>query len=259
MVTVIKPSSRPPQPLWVLGVRVDPVTQAQAVARIDEWLQERTPMRQVVTVNTEFVMEARRNTAFRLCLNEAALNVPDSVGMLFAARLQGRRLTERVGGVELTDALARHAAHHGYRLFLLGAAEGVASQAARALQRRYPGLQIAGTYAGSPHAGDRDAILTRLRQAAPDILFVAYGAPEQELWISQQLALLPPGVAVGVGGTFDYLAGLRPRAPRWMQRMWLEWLFRLITQPWRWRRMGALPHFAVAVLAEALRQRRARA
>jgi N-acetylglucosaminyldiphosphoundecaprenol N-acetyl-beta-D-mannosaminyltransferase len=124
----------------------------------------------------------------------------------------------------------------------------VAEIAAERLQALAPGLQIAGTYAGSPDLAEEDAIIERIRSAQADILCVAYGAPAQELWIGRNLTRLPVAVAMGVGGAFDFLAGRQVRAPRFMQRAGLEWLYRLYQEPWRWRRMLALPAFAILVV-----------
>lgn len=237
-----------PARVQVLGVGVDRVDLRAAVERIGALVAVGVPA-QVVTVNPEFVMAARRDPVFRGVLNGAALAVPDGMGIIWAARILGDRLPERVGGVELVEALAALAPARGYRLFLLGAAEGVAEAAARALRSRYPGLQIVGTYAGSPATEDEAAILHLLREARPDILLVAFGAPAQDLWIARNLARSGGAVAVGVGGAFDYLSGRVPRAPGWIQRAGLEWLYRLARQPWRWRRMLALPRFGALVCA----------
>jgi N-acetylglucosaminyldiphosphoundecaprenol N-acetyl-beta-D-mannosaminyltransferase len=144
--------------------------------------------------------------------------------------------------------LAQDCATHGYRLFLLGAAPGVAETAGQRLQELAPGLVIAGTYAGSPGPSEEYEIIERLRAAQADVLCVAYGAPAQELWIYRNLARLPVAVAMGVGGAFDFITGRQQRAPVRMQKLGLEWLYRLYRQPWRWRRMLALPHFALKVL-----------
>ena len=136
----------------------------------------------------------------------------------------------------------------GYRLYLLGAVPGVAEQAGDALQSLAPGLQVAGTYAGSPSPAEEDAIIERIHAANTDVLCVAYGAPSQELWIYRNLPRLPAAVAIGVGGAYDFLSGRQRRAPRAMQRIGLEWLYRLYREPWRWKRMLALPHFFIQVL-----------
>jgi N-acetylglucosaminyldiphosphoundecaprenol N-acetyl-beta-D-mannosaminyltransferase len=157
--------------------------------------------------------------------------------------------------VDTVVRVAALAAERGYRLYLLGAAPGVAEEAARRLVDAHPGLVIAGTYAGSPAPEEEDAIVARITAAAPDVLFVAYGAPKQDLWIARNLERLRVPVVMGVGGAFDFISGRARRAPAWMQRMGLEWLHRLIHQPWRWRRMLALPRFLFAVVADRLTRR----
>lgn len=242
-----------PKRIPILEVGIHDVTEEEAVGWVERFIQEGGP-HQVVTVNPEFVMEARRNAAFRRVLNEADLAVPDGVGILWAGRLLGRPFRERVPGVELVLRLAERAAEQGYRLFLLGAAPGVAEEAAARLRERYPGLTIAGTYAGSPDPAEEEEIGARIRAASPHILLVAYGAPRQDLWLKRNLPRLNVAVGIGVGGTLDYISGRVRRAPAWMRRYGLEWLYRLFRQPWRWRRMLSLPAFAALVLAETLRK-----
>jgi N-acetylglucosaminyldiphosphoundecaprenol N-acetyl-beta-D-mannosaminyltransferase len=168
---------------------------------------------------------------------------------LLAARRLGRPLAERVAGSDLVYHLAGLAARLGQRLFLLGAAPGVAAEAAGILQARYPGLIIAGTYAGSPASAENDALVARINGNAADILYVAYGAPRQDIWIARnRMTLSTVRVAIGVGGALDFITGRAVRAPLWLQRLHLEWLHRLWREPWRWRRMLALPRFIWRVL-----------
>ncbi len=239
----------------IFGVRVDDVTYAETLALLQEFIASREP-HYVVTPNPEFVMLARRHAAFRAALAGAALAVPDGGGLLLAARLWGQPLREQVRGTDLVYQLAAAGARTGQRWFLLGAAPGVAAEAGRRLMARYPGLRVVGTYPGSPHPADDAATCAAVRAAGPvDVLLVAYGAPGQELWMARNVPRLRVPVAIGVGGVFNYLAGRAPRAPRWVRALGLEWLFRLLTQPWRWRRQLALPQFAALVLSEALRRR----
>lgn len=214
---------------------------------------------QVATVNPEFIMAARKDPIFRVVLGRADLCLPDGVGLLWASRWLHRRfkpeqrLRERVTGSDGVPLIARRAAHEGWRLFLLGAAPGVADQTAGILQERYPGLQIAGTSPADPTAEEEESIVEQVNQSGADILFVAYGAPKQDKWIARNLHRLQVGVAMGVGGSFDFICGKATRAPGWMRRMGLEWLHRLLNQPWRWRRMLALPRFAWAVFWSGLK------
>ena len=240
----------PRQRFSILGVAVDDLDEDAAVERIDGFIVAGGP-HHVVTVNPEFVMEARRNGAFRRVLAAADLATPDGFGLLLVARWRGRPLRGRVTGVALVDRLAALAAERGYTLFLLGAAPGVAERAALALEQRCPGLRVAGCYAGSPRRADEPDIRARVAAARPDILLVAYGHPAQDLWIARNQPLLRVPVAIGVGGAFDYIAGVVPRAPAWMRRLGLEWLYRLVRQPRRWRRiLTAVPLFLWAALRE---------
>lgn len=239
--------------IQILGVAIDDVTEGQALERLADFIAMGGP-HQVATVNPEFLMEARRNPAFRAALALADLATPDGFGLLLVAKWRGTPLRGRVTGVELTWRIAAESARRGWRLFLLGAAPGVAMRAAAILQEQYPGLMIAGCYSGSPQAEDEEFIRTLITAARPDVLLVAYGHPAQDLWIARNQPALRVPVAIGVGGVLDYLAGVVPRAPRWMRRLGLEWLYRLIRQPWRWRRiLTAVPLFLWAALREGKR------
>jgi N-acetylglucosaminyldiphosphoundecaprenol N-acetyl-beta-D-mannosaminyltransferase len=240
-----------PESVCVLGVRVDRVTTEQALHMMERFIAERRP-HQVVTLNPEFVIKAQHNAEFRVTLEEADLALPDGAGLLWAARLLGRSLLERVTGSDIVPLIAEMSARQGYRLYLLGAAPGVAEKAAETLKRNYPGLRIVGAYAGSPDPAEEDGIIARIVAASPDFLFVAYGAPRQDLWIHRNLRRLGVPVCMGIGGTLDFIAGVAVRAPRWMRKVGLEWLHRLLRQPWRWRRMLALPQFTYLVMRQAL-------
>lgn len=243
-----------PRAIRILGVRVDDVTQDEALAYAAHLLRQRGA-HQIATVNPEFVMEARRNPTFRAVLEAADLNTPDGFGLLLAARWQGTPLRGRATGVALVQQLAALAAAQGYRVFLLGAAPGVAEQAAAVLGAHYPGLQIVGCVAGSPHPRHEPFLRQVIAAARPQILLVAYGHPRQDLWIARNQPVLQIPLAMGVGGVFDYLAGRVPLAPRWMRQIGLEWLFRLLVQPHRWRRiLVAVPIFAYTVLRHARRE-----
>ena len=233
--------------LHVLGIPIHDVTYDEALDHVATWIDQGDP-HQIATVNPEFVMTARRDPAFRAVLDQADLCLADGVGITLAARYLGHPLRERVAGVDLVKRLAGRAAQAGWRLFLLGAAPGVAERAADVLRQRSPGVTICGTYAGSPAPEEAAEIAARVRAAQTDVLLVAYGAPGQDLWIARHLPGTGAAVGVGIGGAFDYLAGVTRRAPRWIRRLGFEWLYRLVQQPWRWRRQLALPHFALLVL-----------
>ncbi len=233
----------------ILGIPVHAATEEEALEWVTQTVRDGTP-RQIVTVNPEFVMHARRDRSFAEVLERADLCLPDGAGLLWAARRQRTPLPARVAGVDFVRALAARGASLGWRFFFLGAQPGVAAAAAAALRRESPGLQVAGTHAGSPSPADDLATTAAVKASRTDVLLVAYGAPEQDLWIARNLMQSGARVAIGVGGTFDFLSGRTRRAPAWMRRNGLEWLHRLARQPWRWQRMLALPRFVLRVLSE---------
>ncbi len=239
---------RPDAHVVILGVPVHAITFSGLLDTIATWIARGDRTYQICTASPEFVMIAQADDAFMHVLRQADLCVADGVGLLLAARFLGRPLPERVTGSDGLPLIAERAAQAGWKLFLLGAAPGVAEQAAANLTRRYPGLRIVGTYAGSPDPAEDDALVERINASQADILFVAYGAPRQDLWIARNAPRLSVKVAIGVGGAIDFAAGRVPRAPRWMQRLGLEWLYRLYREPWRWRRMLRLPRFVWAVV-----------
>jgi N-acetylglucosaminyldiphosphoundecaprenol N-acetyl-beta-D-mannosaminyltransferase len=239
----------------ILGVRVDDVTYVETLAILREAIRAREP-HVVTTPNPEFVMLARHDPQFLAVLDRAALNIPDGIGLLLAARLAGERLREHVQGTDLVLKLAAESAKRGERWFLLGGRAGVAAQTAKILECDFPNLEIAGALPGSPLAEDDASVRAAIRAAGRvDVLLVAYGAPKQERWLDRNLASLDIPVGIGVGGVFDYISGAAPRAPGWVRRVHFEWAHRLITQPWRWRRQLALPRFAAIAVWVAARRR----
>jgi exopolysaccharide biosynthesis WecB/TagA/CpsF family protein len=238
----------------ILGLPVDAITYDEWLDLIQFWIGKGlrpNPLgicHHVCTINPEFIMIAQSDPNFRHILMRADLCVPDGVGLLWAAKHLGTPLPQRVTGSDGVPIIAERAVREGWRLYLLGAAPGVAEKAAEILRTQHPALQIVGTYSGSPVPEDEDALVERVNQSGADILFVAYGAPEQDKWIARNLPRLHVKMAMGVGGALDFIAGVVPRAPLWMQRLGLEWLFRLYLQPWRLRRMLRLPRFVLTVL-----------
>lgn len=237
-----------PESIDILGVPVHMVTMDETMTLARQMMAV-PGVSQIATVNPEFVMAAQQDEAFTAVLREADLCIPDGIGLLVASRRLGRPLAERVPGSELVYRLAETAAEEGWRLFLLGAAPGVAEEAAARFRGLYPDLVIAGTYAGSPHPSENETIVNLINSSEADLLYVAYGAPKQDKWIARNRETLSSvRLAMGVGGSLDFVTGRAQRAPRWAQKLGLEWLHRLYKEPWRWRRMLALPRFALAVL-----------
>jgi N-acetylglucosaminyldiphosphoundecaprenol N-acetyl-beta-D-mannosaminyltransferase len=192
-------TSEPSGAVRILGVRVDALTYDSLMAAISAFIAEGSP-HQIATLNPEFVMAARKNADFRQVLERSDLCAADGVGLLWAARRQAHPLPGRVTGSDGVPLIAERAALRGWRLYLLGAAPGVAERTAQILAERYPGLQITGTHAGSPADSDAGPIIALVREALPDILFVAFGAPNQDLWIARHREALQVPVMMGVGG-----------------------------------------------------------
>lgn len=224
----------------ILGVRIHQITEEEAVQRTKEFLRS-TKQHMIVTVNAEFIMEAQRSPIFRRLLNEADLSIPDGFGPRLVAWLQRTPLKGRVTGVDLSWRIASLAEQTGARLFLFGARHDVARRAARALIERYPKLTIVGAeneFSALGHRRAEEEVIKRIRRRKPDVLLVALGAPKQELWIAQHLHQLPSvKLAIGVGGTLDYMAGVVRRAPLVFRGIGLEWLWRLMIEPFRWKRV----------------------
>jgi N-acetylglucosaminyldiphosphoundecaprenol N-acetyl-beta-D-mannosaminyltransferase len=199
-------------------------------------------------------MHAGRDPAFAAVLRRADLALADGAGVLWAARRLGHPLPGRVAGVDFVKALAARGAVDGWRFFLLGGAPGVAEAAGRALREAYPGFNLAGTEASSPDAAS-DAMTTEaVRASEAQVLLLAYGAASEEAWLARNLERSGAVIGLGVGGAFDFISGRTRRAPAWMRERGLEWLHRLSQEPWRWRRMLALPRFVIRVWVEPGRE-----
>lgn len=242
-----------------LDVRVDDIEYAHAMRQCAAYLSNGIG-HQIVTVNPEFIMEARRNTRFRAVLNNASLRLPDGFGLRVAAFLTGQRLRSRVTGVDATIGICSLALEQNRSVFLLGGEEGIAQKAADALIKKFPELRIAGAESfPSFHTGEeadeevatasRDAIGS-INGSGASVLFVAFGAPKQDVWIATYLyQMANVRIAIGVGGTFDFLAKRIRRAPFIFRSIGMEWLWRLLLQPSRYRRIfTAVFRFPLAVI-----------
>lgn len=231
----------------VLGFPVDPLSVPEAVERVAQAIQDREPL-QVVTINAEMAMQGLADPELGQILRGSGLVLPDGSGVVWAVRRQGQPVA-KLAGVDFLGHVAQWCAQNGKSLYLFGSADGVAAEAAAALQRRYPGLAIAGTRSGFFTPDEEPTVMEGIRAAQPDVLLAALGVPRQEKWIAKHQKELGVPVAMGVGGSFDVLANRVKRAPAGFQRLHLEWLYRLIQEPWRWKRMSStLPRFAWLVM-----------
>jgi len=234
----------------IKGVGFDPVTMAEAVG-IGRELTGQPGGHYIVTPNPEIVWLARKMPELKDALNGADLVIPDGIGIIYAARILGTPLKERVPGIELTEALLADAAERALPVYLLGAKPGVAERAAGRLRERYPGLSVVGC--GDGYFKEDGPVLERIRASGARIVLVCLGFPRQELWMAQHRGDVGQALMLGVGGSMDVFAGDVQRAPQAWCRLGLEWLYRLIRQPSRIRRMIKLPVFLISVAWERVR------
>ena len=228
----------------ILGIPIDAITRTEAQMKVERFLNERVT-HLVVTPNPEMLVDASRDERFAEVLRNADLSVPDGAGLQVAARLTGQRFPERIPGADFTEDICAIAAEKGKKVFLLGGLnEDSVTKAADALRRRHADLAVV----GAEHGGEitesdnrlsvRGAVIDRINESKADILIVGFGHRRQELWLHDNLPRLPGiQLGIGVGGTFDFISGAVHRAPASLRRVGLEWLWRLIMQPWRWRRI----------------------
>jgi N-acetylglucosaminyldiphosphoundecaprenol N-acetyl-beta-D-mannosaminyltransferase len=224
-----------PNTVVLLGIPFHDVTMEETLGEIDRIVLEKTP-RYICTANLDFAAQASRDVELQRILMDAHLVLCDGTPLIWASRLLKAPLRERVAGSDLTVSLMAHAAARGYRLFFLGSDERILVSARERLVREHPGLTVCGIYA-PPYAKllelDNDTIAARIREAKPDILLVALGAPKQEKWIYMNQGELGVPCSIGIGASLDFVAGKFSRAPVWMQKTGLEWLFRLMQEPRR--------------------------
>lgn len=232
----------------ILGVDVSPVTMEDALEKVDEIIRERKP-EFIVAINPEKIMKSLEDEKLKDLLNSACINLPDGVGILIASKLKGGRVKYRVTGIDLMLNICGRASNSGYRVYLLGALPGTADKAAEKLKEKYPGIIISGTHDGY-FEGTEESLISEIASSNSDVLFVALGSPKQEYWIKNNMDKLNVPLLMGVGGSYDVICGNIERAPAWMRQLGLEWLFRLIKEPWRIKRMAVLPVFLAAALRE---------
>lgn len=236
----------------ILGVRIDKLTMDKAVERVTAFLEEDRP-HMIFTPNSEIVMAAHRDAAFREILNAADMLTADGIGVVHASKIVGDPLSERVAGFDLATALLPRLAQAGRSIYFFGCKPGVAEQAQANLQERFPGLRVVGTQNGYFDAQREKEIIADIQAKQPDVLLVCLGAPKQEKWIYEHRGELGARVLMGLGGALDVWAGVVERAPEKYQRMGLEWLYRLAKQPSRIGRMMQLPVFGLTVLFKGKR------
>jgi N-acetylglucosaminyldiphosphoundecaprenol N-acetyl-beta-D-mannosaminyltransferase len=250
-----------PKEIEILGIKFDNITTEETLVKVNDFLKD-NKQHQIVTANPEFLLEAQKNEIFRNVINNSDLCLPDGIGILWAAKLidtikmrnikskfliifyailglfalifnpkyNKEVIKERVTGVDLLQKIYKSV--NGYSIFFLGAKEGIAKKTAEILNNKYPNFTIAGSYSGSPTPKDKNIIEQKINTRKPDILFTAFSFPVQDIWISENLFNFPSvKIAMGIGGAFDFISGNIKRAPKWMQKLGIEWLYRLIKEP----------------------------
>ncbi len=242
------------QKATILGCNINLVNMQQAIKKVENIIREGTPS-QVITLNAEIVYRAQQDPYLKELINSANLVTPDGIGIVWAAHKLGYKLEERVTGIDMLYSLCSNAVQKGWKIYLLGASPGVAMVAGERLCKIYPGLKICGSRDGYFKEKDVEYIVNEIKQKSPDILFVGLGAPKQEYWINKNKDKLGVPVCIGVGGSFDVIAGVKKRAPDILIKLNLEWLFRLVCEPKRLKRQLALPKFVLLILKKQYLQK----
>jgi len=245
----IRPDSRRPG-LW--GIRVDNISLNYAVTQVQHWINVENKPHIIVTPDALAALRSRTDEKYRKIVKNAGLVLPDGAGLIGALRLLKTPIQERIPGVEFTEHLCKRAAYEGWSIWLIGGKPGVAETAAEVLKSKYPGLIIAGTNDGYFAADQSDGICNDIASSGAKILFAGLGVPKQEYWLDENLKKTGVIVGMGIGGSMDVLSGNLARAPRIWQKLYLEWLYRTIQEPWRWKRIAKLPLFVFYVLLTAL-------
>lgn len=237
------------QIIEILGIPFDFVDMEEAVERAKKFaVGER--LRIIFTPNPEIVMTAQEDEELKRALYSADMLIPDGIGIVIASGLYGNRLPERVTGFDLMMELINYGVQRGWTFYLLGGKPGVSDRAAKRLQKVYPNIRILGTYHGYMNGEEEEEIIAHINLCNPNILFVGMGAPRQEKWIFKNRKRLKANLVMAVGGALDVLAGKTKRAPKIFIKLGLEWLYRLIKEPWRFPRMLKLPLFLFKVIMD---------
>ena len=229
----------------VLGIEFDNTDILEAVERAIRLMEERRHA-YVVTPNPEIILESQKNEKLASAVKSADMVLPDGVGVIYASHILGTPIKNRIPGIDFASALMARISENGRKVFLLGVKPGVAELAGERLAERYPGLVICGVNDGYFEEEDTEFIIEKINSASPDLVLVCLGSPKQEIWMKNNAELLDAGLLIGLGGALDVYAGVVERAPRKWRSMGLEWLYRLIREPKRIKRLVKLPGVIVA-------------
>lgn len=232
----------------ILGVNVDMVNIDESADIIMGFLDSESGLKRVFTPNSEIIMRAYKEPEFAKALNKADLLTADGIGVVYASKILGKPIKERAAGFDIAKEVLKKVSKTGHKLYLFGAKPGVAEEAKAKMEEDYPGVNIVGTHNGYFRSKDVPEIIDDINNSGADLLFVCLGAPAQEKWIDENADKLKVKVAMGIGGSLDVFAGKVERAPEFYCKHGLEWFYRLKKEPWRAKRMAALPKFAATVV-----------
>ena len=233
----------------ILGVNIDNITEEEAAEKTKELIEKSNKScKLIVAPNVEFIMQAQKDKEFFDILQTAELATPDSVGVILAGKLQKKPFKQRIPGQAYFRKILETAEKEGWTVYLLGGKGDIPQRAKQNVEKLYPKLKIVGYHEGYFEEDTEEVVIEEINKLKPNILFVALGAPRQEKWIAKHRKELKVDVAAGQGGTFDYEAGNIKRAPKWIQKIGMEWLWRLILQPSRIKRMIVLPVYLFKII-----------
>lgn len=235
----------------ITGVKVDSITMHEALQKIKKFLDSEC-VKTIFTPNAEIMMQAYRDKELRDILNTADMLVADGAGVVLASKILGKPVPEKVSGFDLVKNSFSLDTNRKIRYFLFGGKPGIAEEAQKTILSKFPNVEIAGLRHGYFSPQDEPEIIEQINSSNADILLVALGAPKQEKWIFANKSKLNVKICIGVGGTLDVLAGKACLAPEFMRRNGLEWLYRLIKEPWRYKRMLDLPRYMIIVILAKL-------
>jgi len=235
----------------ILGVNINNLSFADILLKIDEFIYSMSP-NLIVTPNAEIIVSATKDDDIKNILNSASISIPDSIGVILAGKYLKTPFKERIPGIDLMMEILKQATSKKYGIYLLGASPAVIQTAAKNINKKYPDLRILGTMHGYFKNDEEQEVLDDILDANPDILFVGMGSPYQEKWAIKHLHKLRVPVIMCVGGSFDVISGYLKRAPKWMQKIGLEWLYRFMQQPSRLKRILVLPFFIYLLIKKQM-------
>lgn len=235
--------------ITILGIPIDRVTREEAGIITENLIKKSNKScKMIFAPNVEFIMMAQKDEEFFQLLKESSLSTPDSVGIMLGAKLQNKSFKERIPGQSYFRKVIELSNEKGYSVYLLGGKPGIAEKAKENLKTIFPNVNIVGTHHGYFNKNEEKDIIKEINELQPNVLFVALGAPKQEKWIKKHKEELKVDVAAGQGGTYDYEAGRIKRAPVFIQKIGIEWLWRLMREPSRIKRQIVLPVYLMKVL-----------